>query len=338
MIFKGKHGPLLIAEIGGNHEGNFDYALKLTKLAIESNVDVIKYQIYTGNSLVNPLESPDRHIHFQKFELTKNEHIQLAELCQKHGVQYSASVWDTSILDWIDPYLNFYKIGSGDLTAYYLLSEIAARGKPIVLSTGLSNMNEVIDTVNFLKKENTVYKNRDYLSILQCTSLYPNENSNVNLNVIKTFQDQFDHPVGYSDHTRGSLALKTAFAMGAEILEFHFTDSREGKSFRDHHISLTKKEVLDLIKSINNITILKGDPQKILLDEERNTDHVSSFRRGIYANCFIKSGTVITKNHLISLRPNHGIDARDVFQIIGKKANLDIKQFSKLSHDMFDKI
>ena len=71
MIFKGKHGPLLIAEIGGNHEGNFDYALKLTKLAIESNVDVIKYQIYTGNSLVNPLESPDRHIHFQKFELTK---------------------------------------------------------------------------------------------------------------------------------------------------------------------------------------------------------------------------------------------------------------------------
>ena len=126
--------------------------------------------------------------------------------------------------------------------------------------------------------------------------------------------------------------------MGAEILEFHFTDSRKGKSFRDHHISLTKKEVLDLIKSINNITILQGDPQKILLDEERNTDHVSSFRRGIYANCFIKSGTVITKDHLISLRPNHGLDARDVFQIIGKKANLDIKQFSKLSHSMFDEI
>ena len=110
MIAKEETWTIVDSLIGGNHEGNFDYALKLTKLAIESNVDVIKYQIYTGNSLVNPLESPDRHIHFQKFELTKNEHIQLAELCQKHGVQYSASVWDTSVLDWIDPYLNFYRL------------------------------------------------------------------------------------------------------------------------------------------------------------------------------------------------------------------------------------
>tara|TARA_B100001250_G_scaffold165230_1_gene142250 strand:- start:2710 stop:3726 length:1017 start_codon:yes stop_codon:yes gene_type:complete len=334
-FFKGKHGPLLIAEIGGNHEGNFEYALKLTQLAIESDVDVIKYQLYSGSTLVNKKESPGRHSHFKKFELSKKQHIKLANMCIKNNVQYSASVWDLSRFDWIDAFLKFYKVGSGDLTAYSLLESIAKIGKPIVLSTGLSNLSEITDTVNFLKSRNSIYELENYLSILQCTSLYPNKEEDVNLNVIHTLKNKFNYPIGYSDHTTGTLALKTAYTMGADILEFHFTDTREGKTFRDHHISLTQSEVLNLIKSIKKINTLKGNSKKILLPNEISSDHITSFRRAIYARKFIKLGTKIKKEDLITLRPNHGIDAREISKLIGKTALEDIEELSVLSYEMF---
>ena len=334
-FFKGKHGPLLIAEIGGNHEGNFEYALKLTELAINADVDVIKYQLYSGSTLVNKKESPGRHSHFKRFELSKEQHIKLAKMCIRNNVQYSASVWDTSVFDWIDTFLKFYKVGSGDLTAYSLLESIARIGKPIILSTGLSNLDEIIDTVNFLKSKNSIYELKNYLSILQCTSLYPNKEEDVNLNVIHTLKDKFIYPIGYSDHTKGTLALKTAYTMGADILEFHFTDTREGKTFRDHHISLTQSEVLNLIKSIKEVDILKGNSEKVLLPNEISSDHITSFRRAIYARKFIKLGTKIKRDDLITLRPNHGIDAREISNLIGKTAMEDIKELSVLSYKMF---
>ena len=172
-LWAGKNGPLLIAEIGGNHEGNFTYAKKLVKLAIDSGVDVVKLQLYSGDMLVSPIESKKRFKHFRKFELTKKQHIYLAKLCRSSGVKYLASVWDLKMLDWIDRYLNFYKIGSGDLTALPIIKEFAKRGKPIILSTGLSNLSEIKNTIKFIQKENRVYKSKNKLAILQCTSSYP---------------------------------------------------------------------------------------------------------------------------------------------------------------------
>ena len=128
-IFKGKHGPLLIAEIGGNHEGNFEYAKKLTQLAIDADVDYIKFQIYSGDMLVSQIESPIRNKHFKKFELTKDQHIELAEMIKKAGIKYTSSVWDIDSMKWIDSYMDFYKIGSGDLTAFPVLKKIAKTGK-----------------------------------------------------------------------------------------------------------------------------------------------------------------------------------------------------------------
>ena len=124
--------PLLIAEIGGNHEGNFQYAKALTQLAIDSGADAIKFQIYTGDTLVSSVESPSRNKHFKKFELTQDQHIELAKMVRDAGRMYSASVWDVDVLDWINPYISFYKIGSGDLTAYPVLKAIAQKRKPIV--------------------------------------------------------------------------------------------------------------------------------------------------------------------------------------------------------------
>lgn len=335
--FIGKHGPLLIAEIGGNHEGDFEFALDLTHQAIDADVDIIKYQIYTGATLVNKKESPNRVEHFKKFELTQNNHVHLAELCIQNGVQYSASIWDESVLEWIDPFLKLYKIGSGDLTAFPLLKKIAEKGKPIILSTGLSSLEDIVGSVNYIRSINPIYNLPEKLAILQCTSLYPNKDTDVNLNVLKTLKKTFEYPIGYSDHTEGTLALRIAFSMGAKILEFHFTNSREGKTFRDHFVSLTGQEVKELIRDIKIINNLHGSDKKKPTEQESSTDHVRSFRRAVYPIRDLSVGEIIREEDLIVLRPNHGIDARDTEKIIGLMAKIDINKLSELSWEMFEK-
>ncbi|MDN5199977.1 N-acetylneuraminate synthase family protein [Fulvivirgaceae bacterium BMA10] len=331
--WRGRTGPLLIAEIGGNHEGDPDYALKLAKLAIEAEVDFIKFQIYTGDTLVSQIESPQRNEHFKKFELDRNKHITLAELCKENEIGYMASVWDVEAIDWIDPYLNIYKIGSGDLTAYPVLAKIASKNKPIILSTGLAEQHEVAECINFLTNTNPIYKGKENLALLQCTSMYPIPESDANLNVMRGYKKAFGYPVGYSDHTEGMKALEIAVAMGAEILEFHFTDSREDKSFRDHKVSLTKDEVIELKQKIKRIYTLQGNSEKTTLDIER--DHFISFRRAIYPKVDIAADTIITEEHLTCLRPNHGIDAREFKKLIGKRPKQDLKRHQKLVWDLF---
>ncbi len=196
-IWNGKYGPLIIAEIGGNHEGNFNYAKKLVQKAIKSGVDVVKLQIYDGQNLVSKIESKKRFNHFKKFELTKNQHIYLAKLCKKNKVGYSASVWSVNSISWINKYLNFYKIGSGDLTAYPIIKTIAKTSKPIILSTGLSSLKEIKETLNFIFKVNPKYKDKKKLSVLQCTSLYPTLDKEVNLNVIQNLKKNLKITVGY---------------------------------------------------------------------------------------------------------------------------------------------
>ncbi len=316
--FKGKHGPLLIAEIGGNHEGNFEYAKKLTQLAIESDVDYVKFQIYTGDKLVSKLESPDRNKHFKKFELTKEQHIYLADMVLEAGIYYTSSVWDVDSMNWIDEKISLYKIGSGDLTAYPVLKKTAHKNKPIILSTGLSTEQEVLNSVNYIQSVNELYKDKNQFAILQCTSMYPISFTDANLDVISRLKDLTGLTVGYSDHTEGSKALQYAYAMGAEVLEFHFTDDRIGKVFRDHKVSLTKQEISELISEIKIIKELKGDPIKQPVRIEIENGHVASFRRAVYPARNIKKGEIFSEDNLIVLRPNHGIDARDFDKLIGK--------------------
>lgn len=332
--WKGKHGPLLIAEIGGNHEGNFEYALKLTNLAIEADVDFIKFQMYSGDTLVSKVESPQRNKHFKKFELLKENYIELAELCKANGVNFMASVWDFDYVSWIDQYNPIYKIGSGDLTAYPVLKGFASLGKPIILSTGLSTLDDVRGAVQFIQNENMIYKNPEFLAILQCTSMYPIPYSDANLAVMDSLKNEFGLTVGYSDHTEGEKALVTAFARGAEILEFHFTDSRENKDFRDHKVSLTKEEVLTMIQDLKDVRKLIGSDVKVPLEVEGN--HVVTFRRAVYPVKDLKKGTVLSELDLTVLRPNHGIDARQFYQIIGKKLKEDVMEHQKLTWDILE--
>lgn len=331
--FKGKHGPMLIAEIGGNHEGNFEYAKKLAKLAISTDVDYVKFQLYTGDGLVSKLEGGDRNKHFKKFELSRDQHIYLAEMIREANIGYMASVWEPEMMDWIDPYLKLYKIGSGDLTAYPIIKSIVKKGKPIILSTGLSTENEVLETIGFIQSLDSKYKHPENLALLQCTSMYPIQDKDANLSVISRLKEKTGLTVGYSDHTEGNKALETAYAMGAEILEFHFTDSREGKVFRDHKVSLTPAEVAEIIHSFKLTDSLRGNNIKQALPVEIENGHVSSFRRAVYPSMDIKEGTVLTEKHIICLRPNHGIDAREYEKLIGKTTMVDLKAHQKMSWD-----
>lgn len=323
-VFTGKSGVLLIAEIGGNHEGDFEYAKELTRLACQSGADVVKFQVYSGESLVSQVEDPSRVKHFNKFALTKGQYLELARLCVEYGARFNASVWDVSSIDYLDEFLDFYKVGSGDLTAFPVLEKVAKIGKPIILSTGLSTLDDVVEAVAFIQDINEIYKDPDMLAVLQCTSMYPIPDEEANVAVMHKLKKEFGCTVGYSDHTVGSMALEVAVAAGAKVLEFHFTDTREGKEFRDHKVSLTAEEVKILSAKIEKtLTILGGGIKKPTPSEISN-DHVRTFRRSVYLNKDLKEGDLISEADIVTLRPNNGVDARLYKDVIGKKLKRDI--------------
>ena len=334
-IFKGKNGPLLIAEIGGNHEGDFNYAKKLVNLACNTEVDVIKLQVYYPDTLVNELIDPIRYNHFKKFILTKDQHIELAEMCIKNNKKYLASVWDIGAYDWIDMYSDFYKIGSGDLTALTLIDEIIKKKKPIILSTGLSTFQEIEEIVKYIISNNKLYDDPNMLAVLQCTSMYPIPENEVNLNVMDLFIQKLNVSVGYSDHTEDLEALLLSVAKGANILEFHFTDNKKNTTFRDHKVSLDSKDIDILIKRISRLNKIMGNGAKGPTKSEINNKHVKSFRRGVFLNKDLKKGSVVKSEDLICLRPNVGIDARDFYKIINKTLNTDVSKLQALNFDFF---
>lgn len=336
MSFSGKHGPLLIAEIGGNHEGDFLYANDLLDLALDSQVDAIKFQIYFPDTLVNKSESPDRWEHFKKFTFTPAQHLELAEKCIAGGKQYLASVWDIDALNWIDPYLSYYKIGSGDLTAYPILEKVVEKGKPIILSTGLSAFSEVEESVRFIQGLDHRYEERNMLAVLQCSSMYPIPEGEANLNVIKMLRRELNTSVGYSDHTEDMEALYIAAIVGADILEFHFTDTKQGKTFRDHMVSLTKDDVAQLVGRIRRANEIFGSEVKEPTASELDNKHPTSFRRAVYPVREIIKGEIIKDVDLTVLRPNKGVDARHADLIIGKRAKINIGLLEVLSEDMFE--
>jgi len=328
--FKGKNPVFIVAEIGGNHEGDFTYAKKLIRLASESGADAVKLQVYKADALVNPLEAPKRNKHFKKFELDPRQYVKLAQLCRKLKVFFIASVWDSTQIEKLNPYISIYKIGSGDLTAYRLINKIVRTKKPVMLSCGLASTAELSDVVSYIKNCDPAYISEKKLAVLQCTAMYPTSFGDANLNIMTSIKKMTGLPVGYSDHTVGMEAAEIACAMGAEILEKHFTDSRAGKTFRDHKISATKKEIQYLIKKINRIKELQGSFEKVPLKSEIESGNKTFFRRAVYPAKDLCAGTKLRENDLMLLRPNRGIDAREVETLCGKKLKVNVKKYQRL--------
>ncbi len=327
------NAAFFIAEIGGNHEGSYDYALKLCDLAIESGADAIKFQLYRGDQLVSSVSSSARNAHFKTFELSRDQHIALAERVRAAGRCYMASVWDTEMLAWINPYVEIHKVGSGDLTCYPMLKALAATGKPIILSTGLANIDEIRSALDFIESQDASYRTDKKIALLQCTSTYPTPPDAANLRVIATLRDSFELEVGYSDHTAGTDAIALAYALGARILEKHFTDTREGKIFRDHEISLTKDEVQNLLASLRHYESLLGSAEKTLTRAEADAEHEISFRRGLHAGRRIEAGEVLTEENVVALRPRKGLCASQFYQVLGQRAVHRIERLAPINRE-----
>lgn len=317
-FFSSEKNPLFfIAEIGGNHEGDFEYAKHLTRLAIESGADAVKFQVYSGDTLVSRVESPKRNKHFKRFEFSREQYLELAAMCSAGDVMFMASIWDFERLGWLQPHISIHKIGSGDLTAFPLIRRMVLTGKPIILSTGLATLDEVRRTVEYIGGLDHGYIADRKLALFQCTASYPCPDEDTNLNAMLLLADEFGLPVGYSDHTIGNEAALAAATMGAQILEMHFTDTREGKTFRDHQVSITRDEARVLLAAIRKVKTLQGKRVKAPTPTEVAQGHVRSFRRSVYAARDIRAGETLSEENLTILRPEHGVPASEYDALLG---------------------
>ena len=321
----------LLLEVGGNHLGHPEMAIELAEAAIEAGGTDIKYQLYTPSLLVNKYIDPARHEHFCKFELSQEIFSEIAKLCSARGATVSASVWDKSSLDFVDPLVEYHKVGSGDLLNIPLLFDIFEIGKPVILSTGLASGSEVKKVVSLLLERYPHYSSQEMLCVMQCTSVYPCPNSQINLNVIRTYQKMFPElAVGFSDHSVGSRACELAACLGVEWIEKHFALDRDISDFRDLKCSIIPSELKSLIERIEFDRILLGSHKKSPTHDEIEQGHNLTFRRALYLNRDMCAGEVVSKGDLISLRPSVGISSSEYQYVIGNTLLQPVKAFEAL--------
>ena len=295
---------LIIAEIGGNHEGNFKTAKLLAQQALDAGADHVKFQIYRAENIVNREVDYKRYKHFKGFVLSKSDYEKIYKLCNSFRKgSFMASLWDIELFEWYNKLVSIHKVGSGDLTNFPLIKLMVLSGKPIILSTGISDWNLIKKTLNFIYKQDLQYREKKKVALLQCTSLYPCKNHEVNLDSMLYLQKKSGLEVGFSDHTIGTTACEISYSMGGKIIEKHFTDKKKNRRFRDHQVSITKNDLKKLMTKLEVIKTIKGSfDKKITLNEKKN-NHDSSFRRSIYAKKKIGIGEKITEQNIVTLRP-----------------------------------
>lgn len=326
MYFTSKINPILfIAEVGSNHEGNFLEAIKLVKEACKSNADVIKLQIFSAANLVAVKYDKKRHEHFKKLQLSFEQNKKLCQFIKSKKKKCSASVWDVDQIEKFKNYIDIYKIGSGDINNFEIIKKIILLNKPLIVSTGLCNFNEIKQTLEFINRINKNFISSGKLAILHCNTAYPTPKEDSFLGTINYLRNYFNVTIGFSDHSIGDEIITYSFILGAKIIEKHFSITIKKKTFRDHQISLNKEGVNNFLTKINKIkNYLKTRNQ--LTESEKQQKNLISFRRSIYARKDIKKGEIFTSKNLISLRPCIGLSSNQYFKLIKKKSNKSYKK------------
>tara|TARA_B100000315_G_C14529531_1_gene565474 strand:- start:438 stop:1460 length:1023 start_codon:yes stop_codon:yes gene_type:complete len=326
----------VLLEGGTNHNGNVNQALRLIDIAKEAAADAIKFQCFNAET---NLSNKIKHFPFlkgnpieelKKFELSYLELKQLRKHAKEKEIAFTLSFSHQSDFEKIRELdLDFYKISSFFIDAPTILEKVAEDGKPTILSTGTADLSEIEKAVDiFIKKGN------DNLALLHCVSCYPTKDEYANLLVIKTLQEKFSPlTIGYSDHTKGILASTIAVALGAKIIEKHFTFSRKLYG-PDHSFAIEPSEVMTMIENIRKTERLLGSSDKVISDEEEQMKRIA--RRSIFASCFIKRGTVISENMLTLMRPGTGIKPFEIRSIINKKASNDLGRGKMLEWSDFE--
>ncbi len=320
----------VIAEAGVNHNGDIEIAKQLIDAASEAGADAVKFQTFQADSLVcrtakkaeYQLETTDRtetqYDMLKKLELTPQMHRELIEHCLKRNIMFLSTPFDLESIKLLSELgMQIYKIPSGEITNLPYLREIAKQQKKIILSTGMSSMDEVKAAVNVLKNNGT-----EELTLLHCNTQYPTPISDVNLLAMVKMREETGLPVGYSDHTQGIEVPIAAAALGAEVIEKHFTLDRKMEG-PDHKASLEPQELMQMVVGIRKIESALGS--KIKQVSESEMTNVAIVRKSIVAAANIKRGEKYTEKNITTKRPATGISPMLWDEIIGKTADRDYK-------------
>jgi N,N'-diacetyllegionaminate synthase len=319
---------IIIAEAGVNHNGKLEFAIELANKAKDAGADYVKFQTYKTEKLVSidaqladyqKINSSENNAFemLKKYELSFHDFEVIKKHCEKIGIGFLSTAFDLESLNFLNSLnIDFIKIPSGEITNYPLLTEINKLGKPVILSTGVSELNEIEDALKILNQIQDI-------TILHCTSEYPAPIESLNLNAILHLKSKFQLQVGYSDHSKGILAAIAATAIGASIIEKHFTLDKNLDG-PDHQASLEPSELKEMITQIKNLKLMLGDGIK--KPSEAEIKNKLNIRKSIVASRFIAKNEIISESDLMTLRPGNGISPMEIPNIIGKKA---IKDFHK---------
>ena len=320
----------IIAEAGVNHNGSIELACRLIDVASESGANAVKFQTFKAENLVsknaqkaeyqkqttNPSESQFNML--KKLELDANAHKRLIDYCKKKDIIFLSTPFDHESIDLLDKLkLQIFKIPSGEITNLTYLRHIGSLNKKVILSTGMSDLKEIGDAIKILTNAGTLKEN---ITVLHANTMYPTPMEDVNLRAMQTIQNKFDVAVGYSDHTLGIEVDIAAVAMGATIIEKHFTldKTMDGP---DHKSSISPEELKAMVSSIRNIEKALGSSIKKPSKSEK--PNITMARKSIVARKSIKKGELFTEKNITIKRPGIGISPMKWDTILGKVAERD---------------
>jgi len=329
----------IIAEAGVNHNGSIQMARELVDVAAEAHADAVKFQTFKPEKVCSPA-APKATYQLQttggdesqlemgkKLELPFEAFRELQAYCKSQDVLFLSTPFDYESADFLSELsVPAFKIPSGEITNLPFVEHIARKGQPLIVSTGMSTLDEVDKTVKTI-----CATGNQQIVLLQCVSNYPAQPSSVNLRAMHTLAKAFDVPVGYSDHTTGTEIASAAVALGACVIEKHFTISRDLPG-PDHRASLEPDELAAMVRRIRNVEAALGDGEKRPALEEANTAAVA--RRSLVAARHIAAGTVMTEELIVILRPGTGLPPTMRPQLLGRRARRDIEPGTLLSLDM----
>lgn len=326
---------IIIAEAGVNHNGSLELAKQLVKKAHEAGVDYVKFQTFKSEKVVSKnakkadyqIENTGKKEESQlemvkKLELSYADHQVLIDYCNELGIKFFSTAFDFDSIEYLHSiHLGLWKIPSGEVTNYPFLKRIAQYNEKTILSTGMCDMDDVRAAVN------TLYKNglsKENLILLHCNTEYPTPFEDVNLKAMDALRKEFGVEVGYSDHTKGIEVPIAAVALGATVIEKHFTLDRNMEG-PDHKASLEPDELKAMVSAIRNIEkAVAGDGTKHVSESERK--NIAIARKSIVAACDIKAGEVFTEQNLTVKRPGNGISPMRWEEMLGMKAKRDFNE------------
>jgi len=329
MVGEG-HPVFIIAEVGVNHNGKIILAKRLIDSAKKAGADAVKFQAFKTEDLVtrgikmadyqkkNIGKKSSQLKMLKKLELKYEDFIQIKKYCDKRSILFLCTPHSEDVIDFLEPLIPAYKIGSGDLTNLPFLRKIAEKKKPIILSTGMATLSEVEEAIKVIRNNGIAQ-----IVLLHCTTNYPCSMEDVNLKAMETMRKRLNCPVGYSDHTQGIIASIMAATMEAVVIEKHFTLNKNLPG-PDHKASLEPNELKEMITAIRNTEKALGDGVKEPTKSEKKIKRV--VRKNIVARVDINKGSKISREMLTIKRAGFGIEPKYIDKIIGRKAIDAIKK------------